>query len=449
MDSLRKLGVIFCGIFFVFNAMADRNTDIDHYKHSWTAKVSALQRQIDINAPFNQETFIGTHNSFNSASYAIPLIRYVDPNHTLSIYEQLEMGMRSLEFDAHWYLSRHGKKDILLCHGQDNHLGCSVDDRPFAEGLEELRGWLAANPGEIVLLYIDRHADGHEPYLASLLDQYVGSYIYKPDRVRSGADLKSCVSIPNTLTKAELLKSGKQLLVVVKGCDGSNPDYEDQAKYPYIWNDYVFAGIGDIPNHPFTFLDSSLNANFKPYPECGVDMTYNKDVNHTSLWRVLEDRTELSNLAGKGSEIVAADIPELLKCDINWVAMDMLTVDDARLKAIIWSWAPDYPNGNGECAVYKRDLGIENKACAEMASGYACEQEQTHAFRVVANDGAWQQGEKACQALAGEKWHFSMPINAAYMQLMKNSMQDSSLTEIWVNYKLNSQQQWVANNRDN
>lgn len=446
MHFFKKSLLILISLISIGNVLADTNADIEKYKQSWVAKALSLQREIDLNAPFIQEISIGTHNSYNSASYHIPLIRYVDPNQTLSIYDQLEMGMRNIEFDAHWVLSQDGKKDILLCHGEDNHLGCSMFDRPFKEGLQELQTWLKTNPNEIVLLYIERHVDGHEPYLASLLDQTVGSFIFKPTEVREKSDLKNCVAIPGNLTKADILKAGKQLLIVTKKCDGPNPSYSDQDQYPFIWNDYVFAGIGNIPNDPFTFIDSTIGEDFKPYPDCGADVIYADDPKHISLWRMFEDRTKLSNLTETKRQILPEDIKELLHCDINWISMDMLTVNDARLKAAVWSWASDYPIVNhGQCAIYKKDEGIENRECKDRVEGYVCEEKKSHQFQVIAAKGTWEEGETMCQSVAGKTWHFSMPVNEFYMESFKTIFANNGLSEVWVNYHETQAAHWEAN----
>src|SRR5947208_16682357 len=85
--------------------------DIETFKHSWTAAALKLQREIDLNAPLNVATFLATHNSYNSKSYQIPFVRYIDPNQNLSIYDQLEIGVRSIELDAHWSLTQDFKKE--------------------------------------------------------------------------------------------------------------------------------------------------------------------------------------------------------------------------------------------------------------------------------------------------------------------------------------------------
>ena len=162
MSLSKKCLCVFLSLFCIFQTVKAESDLTQSANSKWLMRALALQRQIDLNAPIIQATFIGTHNSYNSESYRIPFIRYIDPNHTLSVYEQLEAGARSIELDAHWYQGRYGKKDILLCHGRPNHLGCSMFDRPFREGLLELREWMKAHPQEILLIYIERHLDGHE-----------------------------------------------------------------------------------------------------------------------------------------------------------------------------------------------------------------------------------------------------------------------------------------------
>ena len=318
----------------------------------------------------HEATFLGTHNSENSKAYAIPLVRYVDPNQAISIYDQLELGIRSLEFDVHWYLGAHAKRDILLSHGLPNHVGCSSFDRPVVEGLQELKDWLKANPEEIVVLYFDRTLDSHEPRLTSYVDQYLGEFIYKPSVVRKpDSELNSCVSMPTMLTKNDILKAGKQLLIVTKKCDGANPHYEEQDQFKLNWNDYVFAGIGDVPKDPYDMMDSKIN-DFTAYPACGKETIFFNDPHHISVWRIFEDRTILANLEHPQRKLLPEDMPDLLHCGINWPTFDMLTVDDARPHGAVWSWAPGYPSpDDGDCAIYQHDKGIQNIPCTKWVSG--------------------------------------------------------------------------------
>lgn len=432
-------------LFFLFLLMpflvyATTQDDIEKFKNSWTAKALKLQRDIDLNAPLNQATFLGTHNSENSASYAIPLVRYVDPNQMLSIYDQLEMGVRSIELDVHWFWGRHGEKDILLCHALDDHLGCSFDDRPVSEGLTEIQNWLAANPNEILILYFDRALDGHEPRLTSYLETYLGSFIFKPSMIRKDT---SCLSLPTTLTKATILNAGKQLLIVTKDCDGSNPAYEEQDQFKLLWNDYVFAGIGSEPPDAYTILDTTIDDDFKPYPECANEPVFTQDPAHDNVWRIFEDRTQLANIGTKTRKIQADDMRELMRCGINMPTLDMLTVDDDRLPAAVWSWATDFPKENqGDCAFYQLNEGIKNTFCSTDFQAFACENQQ-HQLTLSLHSGFWSDGEARCQLL-GNEWHFSMPMNGNRMQVLKEMVASHDLLDVAINYAKNSTGSWVS-----
>jgi hypothetical protein len=113
---------------------------------SWLQTALDLQNKLDYEVPLAQASFVMTHNSYNSKAYYSGFA-YVDPNQNMSISEQLNAGTRSLEFDVHQYFSMHGwpwnwRKRLMLCHGQNNHMGCSSYDRHLESGFDEVRDWL-------------------------------------------------------------------------------------------------------------------------------------------------------------------------------------------------------------------------------------------------------------------------------------------------------------------
>lgn len=411
------------------------------FKDSWTAKALKLQRIIDLKTPFNEATFIGTHNSYNSKSYEIPLTRYIDPNQLLTLYDQLEMGVRSVELDAHWTFNDKMEKQILLCHGRPTHIGCGPFDRRIEEGLQEIQKWLKANPNEVVLLYIERHLDGHEPRLANYLNAYLGNFIYKPTQIDKHA---SCTTIPGTLTKYDVLKAGKQLLIVGKGCDGDHPKYEEENKFPEKWSNFVFVGIGDMPKDKYTFLDETITS-FLPYPDCSKSNIFYPDPEHSSMWRIFEDRTHTTNIVRKEKKLESADMVALMRCGINWPTMDMLAIDDPRLTAAVWSWAPDHPkNGNGNCAIYQSGVGIENVDCNQAnISGFACFDNKSHSMHVVSGEGAWSQGEAICQ-MQDSRWHYTVPVNGLEMGSLKEAADQMGIESVWLNYGVNDKGEWEA-----
>ena len=115
--------------------------------------------------------------------------RYIDPNHILSIYNQLEIGIRSIEIDVHWTLNTVGlkfwenwKKRLLLCHGKNDHKGCSPVDRHFTEGLSEVSSFLRKpeNANEVLIIYIEDHMDGKYDKAISHIQSTIGDLVYRP-----------------------------------------------------------------------------------------------------------------------------------------------------------------------------------------------------------------------------------------------------------------------------
>lgn len=408
----------------------------------WVESALQLQREIDVDAPLNEATFIGTHNSYNSKAYQIFLFRYIDPNQMLSIKEQLEAGVRSIELDLHWMYTHNLAREILLCHALPSHIGCSPFDRPFTSGLAELRDWLKEHPKELVLLYLERHVDGHEPRMAAQLEEYVGEFIYKTTNIVKHA-VDECVALPASLTKAEVLKTGKQLIVVTKQChDGFR--YAEREIYKTPWTDVVFTGIGEIKNKPFNFIDA-LIADYRGYPECTITQPYKDDDKHTSLWRVYENRTFHGNLKKALRKILLGDMNEFDRCGINWTALDMLEKNDKRLAGAIWSWAQDYPKKDyGHCAAYVLNRGIINVSCYQQLTSFVCRDESSRALKVISYFGIWQDGERACQRVAGKQWHFSLPLNGMQLNAIKAKMPADS-TAVWLNYAMNAEGHWQPN----
>lgn len=452
MQKLSRLSVfifmlLVLSVFIQLTFAQSNSSDLEKFKQSWIAKALALQREMDLKTPLNEATFLGTHNSENSKSYAIPYIRYVDPNQLLSIYDQLELGVRSLEFDVQWTRGKQLKNEILLSHCDSKHIGCSPFDKPFSEGLSELRDWLKANPKEVVLLFLDRTLDGHEPRAAWELNRVLGDFIYKPTFIQATQyphPQPGCESLPGSLTKEDVLKAGKQLLVVAKNCDGLYPNYQETDQFPLPWNEVVFAGIGKTTRNPFTFIDSTMN-DFTPFPDCDYSTNFYDDPKHTSMWRIFEDRTFLSGLVRPQRKLLPDDMTELLRCGINWPTLDMLEVNDARLARAVWSWAPSFPIDNlGQCAIYKKELGIMNVACNKPYSAYACHKNKPSDWVILEISGLWSEGEKNCRTL-GKGWHFGVPINGQQMYFLKEALEKKSISDVLINYHANGQDHWEAN----
>ncbi|WP_332476599.1 PI-PLC domain-containing protein [Leptospira ainlahdjerensis] len=109
---------------------------IDVFEKIFENKVLSIQRKTQVNAnlPVHRALFYGTQNSYNSKlSYAGPFFSYAFPNQKYSIGDQLCLGACFIELDVHWALGARARKELLLCHGQDNQVGCNVFDRPLPQ----------------------------------------------------------------------------------------------------------------------------------------------------------------------------------------------------------------------------------------------------------------------------------------------------------------------------
>src|SRR5947209_6291945 len=144
---------------------------VQTYESGWVHRALSLQRGLDAAAPLAEEQLPHTHNSFNASSYRLgstsyyPTLTNQDPNQVYSITDQLRMDIRAIEIDLHWWPSPFGSPDtggkwVTMCHGDSGqtggavHIGCTWD-RPFQDGLTELKAWLDAHPDQLIVLYLE------------------------------------------------------------------------------------------------------------------------------------------------------------------------------------------------------------------------------------------------------------------------------------------------------
>lgn len=389
----------------------------------WVTQASSLQDDIEHSTPLNRMTLIATHNSYNSTAYQIPFIRSVDPNQTLSIPAQLDAGARSIELDIHWTRNYLFKQSILLCHGKPDHTGCSVFDRPAKQGLKEIRYWLARHPDQMLILYLEQHLDGHEEIMARQLKHYLGNYIYQPR-----GSYSSCKALNGNLSRDTIIKSGKPLIILSEGCN----------QKAITWNSLVFAGVkGGVANSLIESHADLFHASTSIFPS---------DPLHRGIWRIYEDRTHYSNWRHPTRKIDPSSIREMISNRINWIAMDMLQNNDARLASRIWSWAPGFPhNPANQCAAYSKTAhGVIDLPCHASTFPFACRNIKTDEIRITSTQGKAQRGTQHCRQL-GLSWRYYLPQNALEMTTLASSIKTANYNYIWLNYNKNKSGKWMVN----
>ncbi len=388
------------------------NSAIASHQQSWEYQALEKQNLLDNAVPLSQGFQVMGHNAYNSTAYSS--LVHIDPNHTLSITELLELGVRTIEMDYHWVRQTkdfpHGGA-LLMCHAGDNDVGCSGLERYLHEGVEEVSSWLRKNPKEVLVLYFQDDAEGHNNELKKAVAS-IDDLIYKQPQ----GQCKSFAEMVRTTSEEDVLQAGKQVIIMGSSCSGRG------AWDGYSWNsihNYVSGGGQTIKD--------------KSEADCLAD-TSKQDGAH----RIWEDATQLSATFGDpGPAIDAALAAKAARCGIGALSLDKITIGDSRLKASVWSWGVNEPNnagGNEDCAVSGVDGRFNDVACG-VSYRFACMSNGGKNWRIStakdANTAA--KGQAACAA-EGAEWKFAVPTNSQQNEWLKRAKAEASVNSVWLNY---------------
>lgn len=327
-------------------------SEVAAFERSWVWRALRAQDRLDDGEPLRNTLWAHTHNSFNSTAY-LPSISSIDPNQRYSVLDQLRMGIRAIELDAHRFAG-----GVVLCHGETIdlglfavHLGCSLD-RPLVAGLRELRDFLRlpGNEDEVVLLYLENNLDGDATAHAQAADAVastLGPLVYRPP---AG---EPCADLPMDLTTDAVRAAGARVLIV--GNCG-----------PGAWGRWVH-------ERGPAWDESGRGGAYPAYPAC-IEAERARERYDERWIRIWEDSTWLSALAyGPGVPLDAATVREMVRCGVDMIGFDRIEPFDGRLEALIWSWAPGEPAGDParRCAGSDADGRFRTAPCDEPRR-YAC-----------------------------------------------------------------------------
>lgn len=331
---------------------------LDAYRRSWVHRVAALQQQLGDALALRDAQWLGTHNSFNSDANGVTL-SHTDSNQQLTLTQQLDGDIRAIELDVHFVPSADsgGQKAVVVCHGRgpdQAHFGCTTEPR-LAPVLGEVRAWLDANPGQVLLLYLEDELGAPQGYAQTVgaIDDVLGARVYRPGPV-SGA----CENLPLGLSRADVRAAGAQV-VLVGNCRAG-------------WSSRVF---GWDAGH----VESGSTSAYRAYPAC--DATYGPDVYRDKLVRYFEDSTWLSATVEPTSSpadreagsLTPGKVAAMTRCGVNLFGFDQFLPDDGRVEASIWSWAPDQPDpAAGGCAAQRPGDGRWISVACAGARPVAC-----------------------------------------------------------------------------
>ncbi|ETW25505.1 hypothetical protein [Mycobacterium gastri] len=319
----------------------------DAYLQSWVHRTAQFQYALQDSSSLHNAQWLGTHNSYNSLTEGFTL-SHADSNQQLSLTQQLNIDMRSIELDLHYVprLWQFGARAVVVCHGlspAQGNLGCT-NEPTFAHVLPEIATWLNAHPDQVIMLYLEDALQDAAAYasavatMASVLQRpNHTSLIYHPNPADKGPD--GCVTLPLSVTRDQVRAAGAQVIIVSKCA----PDWSADV---FNWNPVE--------------VESNRSSGYQPYPAC--DPNFNRTVYDTKIVRYYEDTTFVSSLADptmppiNPNALSPSKVQSMTNCGVQMFGFDQILPEDGRIQASLWSWAPDEPRANaGSCTLQRAD----------------------------------------------------------------------------------------------
>jgi hypothetical protein len=343
-----------------------------HAATDWAQRALGLQYELAGDVGLANAPWVYTHNSFNSRAEMGPTLSDSDPNQRLSIVGQLDQGVRHLEIDTHLFPSpsdpRVGGQGPVVCHATGPAVGCTVE-KPLVVVLREVRGWLAAHPTQVLMLYLESHLDTVPGYDAGAdeVGEALGPLVYRPPSAG-----RRCDPMPMALTRERMRAQGKRVILIGPCGLGTR------------WPSYVF---DEAPR-----ITGSDNAPFQPFPGCGPDFTRAQYQAHPI--RYYEDSTQLTRTSNGGATdpVTPALAARMIRCGVDLIGLDQLVPGDPRLTAQVWSWAPGQPGARGNCAGQRVDGRWLSLPCS-----------QRHRVACRTDGGTWRVPRQKVRAVAAPR----------------------------------------------
>ncbi len=393
----------------------------DAYLLSWVHQAALFQSALGDPLPLRDAQWLGTHNSFNSLSDSFTL-SHADSNQQLSLTQQLDIDVRSIELDLHYIprLELFGASGVTVCHGQGaevGDLGCTFEPL-FKNVLPKIATWLNA-PGrtnEVVMLYLEDALKDPKAYASAIatLDSVLRrpngtSLIYKPDPAQRAAN--GCVPLPLGVSRNDIRTSGARVVLVGSCAPG--------------WSAAVFDWNG-------AHVEGGSTSGYQPYPTC--DATYGPSVYAAQMVRYFEDTTLVSALLNPTRPPVDPEalaplkVQSMTNCGVNLFGFDQLLPEDGRIQATLWSWAPDEPRaGAGSCTLQGADSRWVAAPCTDTHPA-ACLAAGTW---TLTSPVAFADAPAACAALGST---FDLP-RAGDQNSALNALAEP-VGGAWVNYSI-------------
>lgn len=406
------------------------DSSVQNYLAGPVHKALTQQYQLNLTLPLGETQLPSTHNSFNYTNANIPpTLSGMDPDQLYSLVNQLDLDIRFIELDIHWYpsLGAPGGYAPILCHGFDNHLGCTFE-RTAASGLQEVRRWLDAHPDQVIILYVENRLNDPVddiskslPAGAAVIESTLGNtsardLLFRPEQVQPGA---SCATqaIPLNVSLAQILATGKQVLLYTRGCG----------------RDARWDALG--------FNDTNVVEKGQPVTVQFPDCHYTRAQFESSYTRFFDSNTLVDALAGGGTTqpMSGEQIREMMRCGANSPGANFLDPHTGQLEGFVWSWSYGQPVSipTQQCAVHNGAGRFQAEDCGQFLP-YACQ--GTDGWHISTGAGQFGGGALACVGHGG----FAVPRTGYQNELLKAAKAQAGVDRVWLAYTAGNDGNWTT-----
>uniref|UniRef100_A0AAV1VBY5 PLC-like phosphodiesterase n=1 Tax=Peronospora matthiolae TaxID=2874970 RepID=A0AAV1VBY5_9STRA len=276
-------------------------------------------------------------------------------NQVLSMTDQLDIGIRFLEIDTHFFLNdvrtghcgalgmpavtefinalgktlgNYGKftwgAELLGCFPSIS--GIKASEQPLTrDSLDEVKAWLNAHPTEFVVVYLDTGADMKRldklGAIDTLFSDTFGDLLVPVEALDKLAQGKWAGGSIN-----EFVDAGHQVLPLANSKTANAYKLYDMCTEKDLKVDH----IDDMPN------DKQQIGGLTIYSKTSWIRTWAEQIRYISMSATGSVTRELPVV------LDAETIPKFLRWNLNLIALD--NVDVAKMAAHVWSWAVDEPS---------------------------------------------------------------------------------------------------------
>jgi hypothetical protein len=249
---------------------------------------------------FDQVCFLYTHNAYNiKGDHRLP-------NQTLSIAEQLELGVRGMMLDVYW------KKDRAVLYHGNSILG----KRPLQADLEAIRLFLETHPHEILSIIFE----------SNISPEQMASEMQKAGLLPHLHTQNPSLNWP---TLQEMIAAGHRL-VIFSEKDRGNP-------YPWLHHIWDFTTENRYSNHSRADFDTRYNRG----DSANKQFLLNHFITHRKFGVGLKDSALVANARGNVLDH-ALDVWSQTGHFPNFVAVDFVESGDAKAAVDVLNalWQP-------------------------------------------------------------------------------------------------------------